>query len=93
MKSDGQTLTRLLYELPDVVLVLGAEGEVLWCNARAEAMFGRTLEEYHGRSALDLVHPDDLELVGRSLVSIQAKEIGPPWRYAPIRLPAGACSS
>ena len=29
-----------------------------------------------GRSALDLVHPDDLELVGRSLVSIQAKEIG-----------------
>jgi diguanylate cyclase (GGDEF)-like protein/PAS domain S-box-containing protein len=41
-----------------------------------EAMFGRTLEEYQGQSALDLVHPDDLELVGRSLVSILAKEIG-----------------
>jgi hypothetical protein len=27
MTSDGQTLTRLLYELPDAVLVLGAEGE------------------------------------------------------------------
>jgi len=74
--ANGWTLDQLLYELPDVVLVLGAEGQVLWGNARAEAMFGLTLEEYKGRSALDLVHPDDLELVGRSLVSIQAKEIG-----------------
>jgi PAS domain S-box-containing protein len=76
MTSDGQTLTRLLYELPDVIVVLDAEGQLLWANARAEGIFGRTLEEYQGRSALDLVHPDDLELVGRSLVSVQAKEIG-----------------
>jgi diguanylate cyclase (GGDEF)-like protein/PAS domain S-box-containing protein len=76
MTTDEPALAQLLYELPDVVLVLGAEGEVLWGNARAEAMFGRTLAEYQGQSALDLVHPDDLELVGRSLVSIQAKEIG-----------------
>ena len=40
-------------------------------------MFGLTLEDYKGRSAIDFVHPDDLELVGRSLVSIQNKEIGP----------------
>ncbi len=76
MTTEDATLARLLEELPDVVLVLGAEGEVLWGNARAEAMFGRTLDEYKGRSALDLVHPDDLELVGLSLVSIQNKEIG-----------------
>jgi diguanylate cyclase (GGDEF)-like protein/PAS domain S-box-containing protein len=76
MMTEDAMLARLLEELPDVVLVLGAEGEVLWGNARAEAMFGRTLEEYKGHSALDLVHPDDLELVGRSLVSIQNKEIG-----------------
>ena len=37
---------------------------------------GTTLEDYKGRSAIDFVHPDDLELVGRSLVSIQNKEIG-----------------
>jgi diguanylate cyclase (GGDEF)-like protein/PAS domain S-box-containing protein len=76
MTTEERALAQLLYELPDVVLVLGAAGEVLWGNARAEAMFDRTLAEYEGQSALDLVHPDDLELVGRSLVSIQAKEIG-----------------
>jgi diguanylate cyclase (GGDEF)-like protein/PAS domain S-box-containing protein len=76
MTIDGGALDRLLYEFPDVVLILGAEGQVLWGNARAEAMFGRSLEEYKGHSALDLVHPDDLELVARSLVSVQAKEIG-----------------
>jgi diguanylate cyclase (GGDEF)-like protein/PAS domain S-box-containing protein len=78
MAMDGGALDRLLYEFPDVALVLGAEGQVLWANARAEALFGRSLEEYQGRSALDLVHPDDLELVARSLVSIQTKDIGTP---------------
>jgi PAS domain S-box-containing protein len=76
MTTEDAMLARLLEELPDVVLVLGAEGEVLWGNARAQAMFEQTPEEYEGRSALYLVHPDDLELVGRSLVSIQNKEIG-----------------
>jgi diguanylate cyclase (GGDEF)-like protein/PAS domain S-box-containing protein len=76
MTTEDAMLARLLEELPDVVLVLGSEGEVLWGNARAQAMFEQTPEEYEGRSALYLVHPDDLELVGRSLVSIQNKEIG-----------------
>jgi diguanylate cyclase (GGDEF)-like protein/PAS domain S-box-containing protein len=76
MTTEDATLARLLEELPDVVIVLDAEGRLLWGNARAEAMFEVTLEEYRGRSALDLVHPDDLELVGCSLVSIQNKEIG-----------------
>ena len=76
MTTADATLARLLDELPDLVLVLGAEGQVLWGNARAEAMFGHRLEDYKGRSAIDLVHPDDLELVGRSLASIQNKEIG-----------------
>jgi diguanylate cyclase (GGDEF)-like protein/PAS domain S-box-containing protein len=76
MTTPDATLARLLDELPDLVVVLGPEGQVLWGNARAEAMFGESLENYEGRSAIDLVHPDDLELVWRSLVSVQSKEIG-----------------
>ena len=51
-------------------------GQVLWGNARAERFFGHTLDEYAGRSGLEFVHPDDLELVLRSLASIQTKEVG-----------------
>ena len=69
-------MARLLDELPDVVIVLDAVGQVLWGNWRAERFFGHTLDEYAGRSGLDFVHPDDLELVLRSLASIQSKEVG-----------------
>jgi diguanylate cyclase (GGDEF)-like protein/PAS domain S-box-containing protein len=72
---DG-SFARLLDELPDVVIVLDAVGQVVWGNARAERFFGHTLDEYAGRSGLEFVHPDDLELVMRSLASIQSKEVG-----------------
>jgi len=71
-----RTLTRLFDELPDVVIVLDGSGQVLWGNSRAERLFGHSLEEYAGQSALSFVHPDDSELVLRSLVSIQSKTVG-----------------
>jgi diguanylate cyclase (GGDEF)-like protein/PAS domain S-box-containing protein len=71
-----RSLARLLDELPDVVIVLDAMGQVVWGNTRAERFFGHTLSEYVGRSGLEFVHPDDLELVLRSLASIQTKEVG-----------------
>jgi diguanylate cyclase (GGDEF)-like protein/PAS domain S-box-containing protein len=71
-------LARFLDELPDVVIVLDDCGNVLWGNSRAEHLFGVTLEEFHGHSALEFVHPDDLELVLRSLSSIQSKDVGTP---------------
>jgi diguanylate cyclase (GGDEF)-like protein/PAS domain S-box-containing protein len=74
--APDRSLARLLDELPDVVIVLDAVGQVLWGNSRAERFFGHTLDEYVGRSGLEFVHPDDLELVLRSLASIQTKEVG-----------------
>jgi diguanylate cyclase (GGDEF)-like protein/PAS domain S-box-containing protein len=76
VEPDPGALAQLLHHLPDVVIVLDGGGNVLWGNARAEQTFGYTLTEYAGRSGLDFVHPDDLELVLRSLESIQAKEVG-----------------
>ena len=55
-----RTLTRLFDELPDVVIVLDGGGQVLWGNSRAERLFGHSLEEYAGQSALSFVHPDDM---------------------------------
>jgi PAS domain S-box-containing protein len=72
-KSD---LADLLADLPDAVIVLDPLGRVKWGNRAAERLFTRSLEESIGISGLELVHPDDLELVLRSLASVQGKEIG-----------------
>ena len=42
----------------------------------AEKMFGRSLRESIGFPALELVHPDDLELVLRSFESVRRKDVG-----------------
>jgi diguanylate cyclase (GGDEF)-like protein/PAS domain S-box-containing protein len=69
-------LDRLLDELPDAVVVIDAECIVKWANTAAERLFARSRAEAVGISGLDLVHPDDLEMVLRSLVSVQNKEVG-----------------
>ena len=76
MAIEDSRLGRLLTDFPDLVVVLDSEGNVLWANALTERMFGRTLGDSIGQSALDFVHPEDLELALRSLVSVQAKQIG-----------------
>ncbi|HSZ35615.1 MAG TPA: EAL domain-containing protein [Acidimicrobiales bacterium] len=63
---------------PDAVVLVDGSGTIVWGNLAAERIFGRTLDEWVGRSGLDLVHPDDHEFVLRSLSSVQGKEVGSP---------------
>ena len=63
-------------DLPDAAIVLDDQGVLRWGNHAAERLFGRVLDESVGLSALDLVHPDDLEMVLRSFASVQRKEVG-----------------
>ena len=49
-----------------------------WANRAAETVFGRSLEDSVGMSGLELVHPEDLKFVLRSLTSIQGKDTGTP---------------
>ena len=69
-------LAELLGALPDAVIVLDPLGRVRWGNSAAERLFTRSLEESVGLSGIDLVHADDMELVLRSLASVQGKEVG-----------------
>jgi diguanylate cyclase (GGDEF)-like protein/PAS domain S-box-containing protein len=64
--------------LPDAVVLVDGNGTILWGNVAAERIFGRSLQEWVGRSGIDLVHPDDHEFVLRSLGTIQDKEVGSP---------------
>jgi diguanylate cyclase (GGDEF)-like protein/PAS domain S-box-containing protein len=73
-----QTLARLLEDLPDAAIAVDGQGRVMWGNRAAEGLFGRTRVESIGMSGLDLIHPEDLEFVLRSLVSVRGKEVGSP---------------
>ncbi len=76
--DDQRSLVRLLDELPDAVIVIDAHGIVQWVNRTAGTLFGRPSAEAVGVTGLDLVHPDDLEMVLLSLSSVQGKDIGSP---------------
>jgi diguanylate cyclase (GGDEF)-like protein/PAS domain S-box-containing protein len=78
MTISDQSLARLLGAFPEMVVVIDAHANVLWANALAEQLFGQPLASALGISAIDLVHPDDLEIVLRSLETVQGKEIGSP---------------
>ncbi|MHB1209397.1 MAG: sensor domain-containing protein [Acidimicrobiales bacterium] len=78
MTLRDDVLARFLREYPDVVLVLSNEGRLLWANDTAEEFFNQSLEDAIGTSVLTYVHPDDLELVLRSLESVQGKHKGNP---------------
>jgi len=69
-------LGRLLAELPDLVVVVDVGANVIWANSLAERQFGLALDDSIGASALEFVHPDDLELAARSLATIRGKRIG-----------------
>ena len=75
---DERILARILGDLPDAVIIIDAQGCLRWANRTAESLAGRSAEDWIGESGLDLVHPDDLEFVLRSLSSVQGKEVGAP---------------
>jgi len=76
--DEAAPLADAFLQLPDGVLVIDQEGNVVWGNRSAERMFGRALEDWKGMSGLGLVHPDDQEFVLRSMASVGGKDVGSP---------------
>jgi diguanylate cyclase (GGDEF)-like protein/PAS domain S-box-containing protein len=68
----------LLHELPDAVVVVSADGVVQWANAAATDQLGWRLEDWLGRQAMLLVHPDDVGLAAEALETVRSKELGTP---------------
>ena len=62
--------------LPDAVVVVDSMGTLRDANATASRQFGWTLEEWQGRSLLELIHPDDLEWALASLTTVVDKDVG-----------------
>lgn len=64
--------------LPDAVVVVDEQATVRWANQTAERLMGVPKDEWIGRSGLDLLHPDDVELALLSMGSVQGKAVGTP---------------
>jgi diguanylate cyclase (GGDEF)-like protein/PAS domain S-box-containing protein len=72
----GLRLDEVIDGLGDLVVVIDRVGTVLWANKAAVHMIGDDLGSWLGRSALDMLHPDDLALAAASLGTIQGKRAG-----------------
>ena len=66
----------LIEALPDAVVVLDAQFRMAWANRRALQALGRTVAEVTGVSALEVLHPDDVELALRSMGTVRSKDVG-----------------
>jgi len=68
----------VLKSLPDAIVVVDGDARVRWANDAAERLLGESAQAWIGRSALDLVHPDDVPMAAVSLQSVREKEVGTP---------------
>lgn len=71
-------LASVLDGLPDVVLIVDSDVRVVWANRAAEAFAGMSLEDAIGMNALDLIHPDDLEMALLSVARMGQVSVGRP---------------
>jgi PAS domain S-box-containing protein len=51
----------LVEDIPDALVLLGADGTVVYASPAVVRLLGRTQEAVTGSSAFDYVHPDDVE--------------------------------
>ncbi len=55
---------------------MDAQAQLLWVNEAAEELIGEDVASWIGRSAIELVHPDDVPMASVSLLSVQEKGVG-----------------
>jgi diguanylate cyclase (GGDEF)-like protein/PAS domain S-box-containing protein len=96
LTSRGSERTeRVLANLPDALFVVDGTGTLVDAWGAAERILGWSVDEWLGRSVLEVVHPDDLDMVLVSLESIGGKDVGSPidirlktadgaWRYMEV---------
>jgi diguanylate cyclase (GGDEF)-like protein/PAS domain S-box-containing protein len=66
----------LLDQLPDIVVVVDGDANIVWANRAASEQLGWDLAEMTGRSGIDLIHPDDVPTAATALLSVRDKDVG-----------------
>ncbi len=72
-------LEALLQHTTDIITVLEPDGTIRYSNRAAGVLLGLPGEEVNGRSAFDLVHPDDADRVATALIErLTTPGVAPP---------------
>ncbi len=74
--DDAHLRAHLAVLLPDPVILVDPNARLEWANEAAAELFGVARDEAVGRSALDFIHPDDVQLAVLSLSSMEHKQRG-----------------
>jgi diguanylate cyclase (GGDEF)-like protein/PAS domain S-box-containing protein len=74
----GRDPAAVLASLPDPVLVIDGGAQIRYANLAAQQVLGYSVEEWIGRSMLELIHPDDVPVVLSSMGTVQGKQAGTP---------------
>lgn len=59
----------VLNQISDLVIVIDASGSIIYASGAAERMLGMAPADWLGRSAFELIHPDDLGQAAESMVT------------------------
>ncbi len=65
LRASEEQYRELVDSLSDLVFMVDVEGRIRFINPAVEAMTGYTPEEVRGRSFVEYVHSDDLEMMAR----------------------------
>lgn len=90
-RAEDPTFSRLvLTHAPTPILVIAADGTIVFANRAASEFGGRTVDELVGTNLVDLVHPDDREWVVETYAEIvgarDAAYLDEPSVWAPVHL-------
>lgn len=70
---DMERIRVVLDELPEGVTILDLQGRILWMSESTRRLFGWDIRMAKGRSAFELVHPDDRDRVIERFAALLAR--------------------
>ena len=76
-RRDEERFSALIRYSSDIIVILDAEGKVLYESPAIEQIMGYRPEERVGRNAFELIHPDDTERLAGVIAGF-ARETDPP---------------
>ena len=92
-RLEAERARELARHTSDIVLIVDQEARVRYLSPSAERLMGYHPDEWLGRNALEVIHPDDVDLAagafGRALerpgvnepLEIRVRQVGNGWRW------------
>ena len=78
LHREDQWFRSLIEHSSDIIVVINLEGIIIYINPAAEQVLGFKPEERIGKKGFELIHPDDMELLANSFMTLAGNPNVPP---------------